>query len=80
MTRTDSRGSGGGASNGGGNGLALLAVPLLASAMTSWWRGGQQCLCGHTRSADGRGRNIGKRFKVGRAANVCTGRALMGVF
>ena len=77
-TRTDSGGSGGGASDGGGNGLALLAVPLLARATMSWRRGGQQCLKGHTRSVEGQGRNIGRRFKVGWAADVCTGRCLMG--
>ena len=78
--RTDSRVSGGGASNDGGNGLALSAVPLLAGATTSWQRGGQQCLGGHTRSAEGQGRNIGSRFKVEWAADVCTGRALTGFF
>ena len=78
--RTDGGGSGGGAGDGRGNGLALSAVPLLACATTSWRRGGQQCLGGHTRSAEGRGRNIGRRFKVGWAANVCTGRCVMGFF
>ena len=68
--QTDSGGSGGGAGDGKGNGLALSAVPLLARATTSWRRGGQQCLGGHTRSAEGRGRNIGIRFKVGWAADV----------
>ena len=76
--QTDGGGSGGGASDGGGNGLALLAVPLLARATMSWRRGGQQCLKGHTRSVEGQGRNIGRRFKVGWAADVCTGRCLMG--
>ena len=59
-----------GASDGGGNGSALSAVRSLARATTSWRRGGQQCLGGHTRSAEGRGRNIGRRFKVGWAADV----------
>jgi hypothetical protein len=77
---TDGSGSGGGTSDGGGNGLALSAIPLLAHVTKSWRRGGQQCLGGHTRSAEGRGRNIGRRFKVGWAANVCTGRALIGFF
>ena len=77
---TDSGGSGGDASNGGGNGSSLSTFPLLASAARSWRRGGQQCLGGHTRSAEGRGRNIGRRFKVGWATDVCTGRALMGFF
>jgi hypothetical protein len=68
--RTDGGVSGAGASDGGGNGLALSAVRSLARATTSWRRGGQQCLGGHTRSAEGRGRNIGRRFKVGWAADV----------
>ena len=64
VARTDGGGSGGGASNGGGNGSGLLAVPLLARVTTSWRRGVQQCLGGHRRSAEGRGRNIERRFKV----------------
>ena len=75
--RTDGRGSGGGASDGGGNGSALSAIPLLARATTSWRWGGQQCLGRHTRSAEGRERKSGRRFKVGWTADVCTGRALM---
>ena len=71
---TDGGGSGGGASNGGGNSSALSAVPSLARVSTSWRRGGQQCLDGHRRSVEGRGRHIERRFKVGWAANVCTGR------
>ena len=47
--RTDGGGSGGGVSNGRGNGLALLAVPLLARATMSWSRGVQQGLSGHRR-------------------------------
>jgi hypothetical protein len=78
--RTDGGGSGSGGSDGGSNGSALSAVRLLARATTSWRRGGQQCLGGHTRSVEGRGRNIGQIFKVGWAANVCTGRCLMGFF
>jgi hypothetical protein len=78
--RTDGGGSGGDASNGGGNGWALSAVPLLARVTTSWRQGGQWCLGGHRRSVEGRGRNIGRRFKVGWATDVCTGRGLMRVF
>ena len=69
-TRTDSGVSGGGGSDGGGNGLALSAVRLLACATTSWQQGRQQCLGGHTGSVEGRGRNIERRFKVGWASDV----------
>ena len=62
--RTDGGGSGGGAGNGGGNGSVLSAIPLLAHATMSCWRGGQRCLGGHTRSAEGRGINIGKRCRL----------------
>jgi hypothetical protein len=41
---TDGRGSGGGVNNGGGNDAALLAIPLLALARTSWRQGRQRCL------------------------------------
>ena len=61
---TDGGGSGGGASNDGGNGSGLSTVPLLAHATTSWRRGGQQCLGGHTRSAEGQGRNIERNLRL----------------
>ncbi len=77
---TDGGGSGGGASDGGGNGWALLAIPLLACAMKRRQWGRQWCLGKNRRSVEGRGRNIGRRFKVGCATDVCTGRGLMGFF
>ena len=42
--RSEGGGSGGGANNDEGNGAALLAIPLLACATTSWRRGGKWCL------------------------------------